>query len=97
MILDLTDAALADLREIRDYTLAKWGERQETLYLDAMWKRFAEMLTEPSRFRQREDLFPGCRIAGHQKHVILFRVEADRLQIIRVLHTAMDLKRHLPE
>jgi len=62
-----------------------------------MWKRFAEILADPLRFRSRDDLFPGCRIAGYQKHVILFRVEEDRLQIIRVLHAAMDPKLHLPE
>ena len=53
MKLDLTDAALEDLREIREYTLRNWGERQENLYLEAMWARFAEILNDPSRFRPR--------------------------------------------
>ena len=45
MELDLTDAALADLRSIRAYTLETWGEKQEDKYLnefrsqkDEIWK-----------------------------------------------------------
>ncbi len=97
MKLDLTDAAVKDLREIREYTLQNWGERQEDLYLKAMWKRFAEVLKDPTRFRLLEDLFPGCRTAAQEKHIILFRVENDILQIVRVLHGAMDMRRHLPD
>ena len=97
MNLDITDAALGDLRSIRSYTVEKWGEDQEAKYLDAMWRRFEELLDEPQRWRMRNDLFPGCRIASQGKHVILFRVEGELLQVVRVLHSAMDFQQHLPE
>lgn len=97
MELDLTDAALSDLRAIRDYTLEKWGEEQEEKYLDEMWTRFEEILKDPQRWRFREDLFPACQLAPQGKHVILFRVEGDLLQVVRVLHSAMDFKRHIPD
>jgi plasmid stabilization system protein ParE len=41
-------------------------------------------------------LFPGCRIAAQGRHVILFHIEGEVLQIVRILHAAMDFKRHLP-
>ena len=44
MKLDLTHAALEDLRSIRAYTLEQWGETQEKLYLDRLWNRFEEIL-----------------------------------------------------
>jgi plasmid stabilization system protein ParE len=47
MDLDITDAAIADLRSIRAYTLDRWGEEQEARYLDEMWDRFEEILTDP--------------------------------------------------
>ncbi len=97
MKLDLTDAAVEDLREIREYTLHNWGERQEDLYLKAMWRRFTEILDDPTLFRLREDLFPGCRTAAQEKHIILFRVENDVLQVVRILHGAMDVRRHLAD
>ena len=40
--------------------------------------------------------FPGCQLAPPGKHVILFRIDGTVLQIVRVLHSAMDFKRHIP-
>lgn len=96
MKLDLTDAALSDLRSIRQYTLEHWGARQEDIYLERLWRRFERILENPRVHRFRNDLFPGCQLAVEGKHVILFRVRDDVLQIVRVLHSAMDFGRHLP-
>jgi toxin ParE1/3/4 len=95
MKLSLTHAALADLRAIRAYTLETWGHAQEQNYLDRIWARFESIRDAPERFLQRPDLFPGCRIASEGRHLILFRCGQDSLEIVRVLHSAMDLKRHL--
>lgn len=97
MIIDLTEAAVQDLRSIRDYTLFTWGEVQEQIYIDAIWAKFETMSADPERFRRREELFPGCRFAVHGKHVILFRVEGKVLQIVRVLHGSMDLRSQLED
>lgn len=96
MTLHFTKAAVTDLQAIRDYTLDTWGEEQETAYLKRLWLRFGQMLESPARFRRRDDLFEGCQIAAEGRHVILFRIEGDILQIVRILHSAMDFKRHLP-
>lgn len=95
MKLDLTEAAIEDLRSIRAYTLQQWGEHQEQAYIDRLWNRFGELLEDSSSCRFRNDLFPGCQIAAEGKHVILFRIRGDVLQVVRVLHSAMDFKRHL--
>ena len=96
MNLELTDAAKADLRDIYRYTEEAWSREQADRYVDAPWERFQFMAEEPGRFRLREDLFPGCRIAPQGKHVILFRIQGDRLAVVRILHGAMDLSRHIP-
>jgi len=97
MKLDLTDAAIDDLRSIRAYTLQTWGGEQEEKYLEEMWSRFELIRKNPGRCRHRPDLFPGCQIATQSKHVILFRIEEEVLQIIRVLHGSMDFPKHIPE
>ena len=96
MKLELTHAALDDLRSIRAYTLERWGPDQEQQYLDQIWNKFESILSDPSKFRFRQDLFPGCQIAAEGKHVILFRMHKSSLQVVRVLHGAMDFKRHIP-
>ncbi len=95
MKLELTPAALADLRSIRAYTLERWGSTQEAAYLDRMWTRFESIAANPAPYRARPDLFPGCQIAAEGKHVILFRVNKSTLQVVRVLHGAMDFSQHL--
>lgn len=96
MTLEFTEAAVSDLQSIRNYTLEAWGADQEQLYLDALWDKFEEILGNPLRWRFRDDLFPGCQIAAQGKHVILFRVDGKILQVVRILHSAMDFQRHLP-
>ena len=95
MNLELTKAAIADLRTIRDYTLETWGDEQEQLYLNQLWNKFEDIMNDPSRWRFRNDLFPDCQIASQRKHVILFRVHGKTLQVVRILHSAMDFPRHL--
>jgi len=97
MKLDFTEAAIEDIRSIRAYTLETWGERQEQIYLDQLWMRFGEILADPAPYRFRHELFPDCQLATEGKHVILFRIRKDVLQIVRVLHSAMDFKRHVGE
>ena len=97
MTIDLTEAAISDLQSIRDYTLETWGEAQEQEYLEALWTRFEKILADPEKWRFRNDLFVGCQIASQGKHVILFRIGAEVLQVVRILHSAMDFRRHLPE
>lgn len=96
MKLVLTEAALDDLRSIRAYTLETWGPEQEKRYLRQIWLRLEAVGKEPGRYRLREDLFPGCRLASEGRHVILFRAGPKALEIVRVLHSAMDFKRHMP-
>lgn len=97
MTLDIASAALADLRSIREYTLERFGAAQEKAYLDGLWRKFEEILDSPEKWRKRDDLFPGCQIAAQGRHVILFRIRGATLQIVRVLHSAMDLPRHIPK
>jgi toxin ParE1/3/4 len=97
MTLDLTPAAVSDLRSIRAYTLEKWGTEQEQIYLDSLWRKFEEILAAPGKWRTRDDLFTGCQIASQGRHVILFRIQGDTLQIVRILHSSMDFRRHIPK
>lgn len=95
MNLDFTKAAVGDLKSIRQYTLETWGGGQEEVYLNDLWKKFEHILDDPSRWRFRNDLFPGCQVASQGRHVILFRIQGKTLQIVRILHSAMDFPSHL--
>ena len=97
MRLDLSVAALADLQSIADYTLEKWGSEQEEDYLGGIWDSLEKIAVNPSGFRHRPDLGEGCQSARYRRHVIFFLAKPDRIEVLRVLHGAMDFGSHLPE
>ena len=97
MNLILSPSAIRDLQEISDYTLHTWGAEQEDRYLKGLWAKLAEIQSNPESFRLREDLAKGCRSVRHEKHVIFFSIKGQRLQVIRILHGAMDFNRHLAD
>ncbi len=88
-------SAIRDLQSISDYTLQKWGPEQEGVYLKGLWEKLAAIQTSPESFRLREDLAKGCRSARHEKHVIFFAIKGQALQVMRILHGAMDIGSHL--
>lgn len=87
--LDFTNAAVSELQSIRNYTLERRGSEQEDFYLDARWAKFEAILSDPQRWRHRDDLFPGGQIAAQGRHVILFRILSRTLEIVRMLHGAI--------
>jgi len=50
------------------------------------WQRLQSLSEDPLQFRKRNDLFPGCRIASHRHEVILFRIQQDQLEVVRIIH-----------
>lgn len=95
MNLILSPSAIRDLQDISNYTLRTWGEEQEDRYLKGLWSKLAEIQSSPKSCRLRNDLAKGCCSAHHEKHVIFFSVKGQTLQVIRILHGAMDFNRHL--
>ena len=91
----LSPAAIRDLQSISDYTLQNWGAEQEELYLKGLWEELAAIQADPGSHQLREDLAKECRSARHEKHVIFFSIQGETLQIIRILHGAMDFNSHL--
>jgi toxin ParE1/3/4 len=97
MNLILSPSAIRDLQEISDYTLQTWGAEQEDRYLKGIWAKLAEIQTSPESCRPREDLAKGCHSARYEKHVVFFSIKGQTLQVIRILHGAMDFNRHLAD
>ena len=96
MRLRLSRRAYADLDSIYADTIARWGQAQADRYLNALWAALEKVAATPERWRLRDDLHPGCRICFSGRHAILFRIHRGRAEIARVLHDAMDFRRHLP-
>ena len=104
----LAAAAEADIEEILRWTAERFGERQTRIYaktLAAALKELSEGF-EASGARARSDIARGLftlHVARHDRkgrHFVMFRIGRDRqtevIEVLRVLHDAMDLPRHVP-
>ena len=86
MKLDIAVEARADLRAIHSYSVEHWGRARAAAYLDNIQAKMRG-LAEPSLSGVAADeVCPGLRRQVAGSHVIWFRIEGDRLKVIRVLH-----------
>lgn len=88
-------AARDDLRNVARYTERKWGAAQARRYLDALRGRLALLRERPRLGRPREDLAQGLRSLPCGRHVIFYKDTEERIEVIRILHASMDVRRHL--
>ena len=95
MRLRLSKLALDDLDSIFAYTVAKWGEEQADKYAREIWRSILNLVETPERWRLRNSIYPGCRICLTGRHAVLYRIREGQVEVARILHGAMDFRRHI--
>ena len=60
-----------------------------------MWNKFVEILVAPERWRRRDDPVPRLQITAQGKPFTLFRIEGKVIQVVRLLHSALDSKQYV--
>jgi toxin ParE1/3/4 len=104
----LSATASVDFQDILQWTARRFGTGQALAYAETLADALAALTEGPDivGVRRRDDIGADIRtlhVARNKRrgrHIILFRVggEADRrvIDVLRLLHDAMDLARHLP-
>lgn len=93
----VTAAARDDLRVIGRTTAETWGLDQRARYLARIRERFIQLRNTPGLGHARDDIRPSYRSIPIGRHVVFYREAGDLIEIIRVLHDRMDLRRHLAD
>ena len=90
----LSPLAEADLEDIFEYTLSRWGEEQFYVYRDKLTAALNTIALDPEVVgsRSREDLFQGCRIFRVEHHYLVYRRGRDGIEVGRVLHERMNFE-----
>ena len=104
----LTETAESDFQGIMAWTLREFGDLQAGIYADMLTAALVALTAGPKAVgaTQRSEIGKGIftlHIArrGHKgRHFVLFRIAPDKSQrhveVLRLLHDAMDLKLHTP-
>lgn len=91
----LRPKAVEDLESIWDYTVKTWGEEQAETYLRLINRGFVDLSRDPSLGRSCDEIREGYRKLRVGRHVIFYRPASEAVEIVRVLHQAMDFEQHL--
>lgn len=91
----LLPAARADLEGIWAYTQRHWGTVQAERYIRGIQATCEALASGTQISRSAEDIRPGYRKAAAGSHMLYFRTQSDCLEIVRILHQAMDVERNL--
>ncbi|MBI2800677.1 MAG: type II toxin-antitoxin system RelE/ParE family toxin [Gammaproteobacteria bacterium] len=104
----LTAAAEADFEEILRWTVAQFGEARARVYAGTVSAALNELVAGPTvaGAKKRDDILNGlftlhvARKGRKGRHFVMFRVgrapDHEVMEVLRLLHDAMDLQRHLP-
>lgn len=82
----LSPAAKADLNGIWDYTADTWSPDQANTYIRGLVKSLEMLVAFPEMASERQETTPHVRVHRYQSHLIIYRVEADCIAVIRILH-----------
>jgi toxin ParE1/3/4 len=105
----LTAMAKVDIRDIVNWTTERFGGAQAKTYSTTITSALRTLKAGPDAVgvKSRDDLgdgvliLPVSRMGRRGRHLILFRIapygDANTLQVLRILHDAMDLPRHLAD
>ena len=90
----LSPQAESDLEGIWFYTFDTWSRSQADRYHNTLVAEIAALATG-LHIGRPDTVRPGLRKRPCGSHVIWYRDLPDRLEVIRILHSAQDTERHL--
>ena len=89
--------ARRDLKSTGVFTARKWGTDQAKRYLQGLGREIQRLSSHPELGTQCEEIRPGYRYRHIHRQLVFYRPQTNRIEIVRVLHDAMDAAAHLRE
>lgn len=94
----LTNKAVDDLAIIWNYTYYNWSEQRADKYYGILITNCQEIANNPDSGQNYDGIAPTLFGIRANKHVIFYRkISTNEVEITRILHESMDLKRRILE
>jgi toxin ParE1/3/4 len=91
----LSPRAVRDLDAIWSFTVERWGSNQASTYLHSIESAANRVCEAPNLGRPIDFIRKGYFTYPVGSHCLFYRLTSEGIEIIRILHQRMDLKRHL--
>ncbi|WCE68609.1 type II toxin-antitoxin system RelE/ParE family toxin (plasmid) [Sulfitobacter faviae] len=91
----IRSAAEADLSDIWHYSAANWGIEQADRYADGLFSLFDLLFDFTKMARERDEFSPPVRIHPSGLHLVIYRIDGQGIEIIRILHAHQNLTAYL--
>ena len=83
------------MRGIARYTRKRWGDEQAAAYAANLRDQIKSLREFPLRFPEFDGKYDGLRQMHYAHHMVFYLITDDAIEIIRVLHEAMDFSERL--
>lgn len=83
--------ARADLEEIRNVGIDKFGEQAAERHLQGFRRIFQLLAEHPFAGQERSEFRQNIRAISHRPHRILYMTQGEVVAIVRVIHEARDV------
>jgi toxin ParE1/3/4 len=94
----LTKKAAEDIALIWNYTVDTWSENQADHYFHMLLDSCQDISDGRVIGKQYEGIYSGLLGKKAGKHIIFYRmINPDVVEIVRILHERMDLKKRIKE
>lgn len=94
----LTNKAVEDLNQIWEYSRDTWSEEQADYYYQMLISIWQDLADNPGIGRTYDTILPGLLGFIANKHIVFYRViEAELIEVVRILHGRMDIKNRIVE
>ena len=92
----ISKQAIADLNDIWAYTLNKWSKVQADRYYDLIIGEIEFLADNFMTGKSAEQTRKNYRVTKTKSHLIFYKkTEKDIVEIVRILHQRMDIKKRL--
>ena len=94
----LTNKAVEDLAKIWNYTYEVWTERQADKYYESLISNCQEITYNPDLGKNYKGITQNLLGLKANRHIIFYRtLDKNYIEITRILHERMDLKKRISE
>lgn len=91
------NAAVSDLDDIDDFSVALFGEHVAESYMRGFDDAFRQLTHLPNLGRIEPTLGKDIRCLSHRHHRIFYRIDGSTVIVIRIFHQSRDARRALKQ